>query len=88
MTRFISEEDKRTNFVLNIYLLERMDSVSWDEYSSLVVSSESAELAKKAGDKLGDLWTHPDNLKVTRLGVCVLPDAYEGQILHSDFNRG
>lgn len=51
-----------------IYLVERTDEVSWDEYCGYVCSAISEEEARGffEADKWG--WTAPENVKVTVIG--------------------
>lgn len=72
---------------MNIYLLERTDKCGYDEFDSLVVIAENAELAQKMKPKYGDgEWTTPDKIYVTLIGTAI-EGSVTGVVLGS-YNAG
>lgn len=78
---------------MNLYLIERIDKVHYDEYDSLVVAAESEDIAKTIHPNYPqprrisyDSWTTEDKLEVTLIGIT---DVYkETTVVHSSFNAG
>lgn len=65
---------------MNIYLIERMGDVDWDQFDSAVVYAENEAAArfihpsgKKWDGSIGcfDTWVTPPQVKVTLVGFCV-----------------
>jgi len=75
---------------MNIYLLERTDKWSYDDYDATVVIAENEEDAKKIEITYHSVirwsWTTPNNIKATLIGTA-MPDAKSGVVLKS-FNAG
>ncbi len=82
---------------MNIYLVERMDGVDYDEYDSFVCYAENSITAKKVIPYCGDekwrgssSWVPEDkktSLKITRLGKAG-NEITEEKIILSSYNAG
>lgn len=67
---------------MRLYLVERTDSVDYDEYDSCVVSAVSECAAKYEAT---ELWSKYSPVKVKYIGVA---DSTEPGVIHSSFNAG
>lgn len=82
---------------MNIYLIERPDSVDYDEYDSAVVYAFSEEEARKIHPSgnlnsieldIYDGWIPSEEVKVTLLGVASEPITLKSSVICASFNEG
>jgi hypothetical protein len=73
---------------MHIYLLERLEAASYDEYRGFVVIAKSSKQARKIcseahGDEGATVWTDPKRSEVTTVGVASQTQTTPGIILSS-----
>uniref|UniRef100_A0AAU8L093 Uncharacterized protein n=1 Tax=Pantoea phage Survivor TaxID=3232176 RepID=A0AAU8L093_9CAUD len=68
--------------LMNLYIVERTDSVGYDEYDSCVVAAVSECAAKYEAT---ELWSKYDPVTVKMIGVS---GSQEPGVVHSSFNAG
>ncbi|UQT02655.1 helicase superfamily 1/2, ATP-binding protein [Serratia phage vB_SmaM-Sureiya] len=67
---------------MRLYIVERTDSVGYDEYDSCVVAALSESDAKYEAT---ELWSKYDPVTVKFIGIA---DSKEPGVIHSSFNAG
>lgn len=72
---------------MNLYKVERTDSIDYDEYDSAVIAAESEDEARSTPPAKYSTWSAPiESLQITLIGV-----AKEGTfpgVIVSSFNAG
>ena len=99
-TKIQIEEASSIDEALRLYLVERTDSIGWDEYISFVCVADSEESARQINPSdssskwTGERWTsdsygwpNPSTLKVTEIGS-PSKNLNNGDIVISSFNAG